>query len=141
MLLFYSNLAADCGVHAARSICPTDVQHAMKAKFEHFKAQHIGHHRAAAFVKESQARYGPRRRPVVTHEIIFLCWRSASMTNSKSRPCSIALRLYSARRFRGALFYLSEPLLARHFQESLPENVAKVLIMHELCTYSSIRLL
>jgi hypothetical protein len=46
MLLFYSNLAADCGVHAARSICPTDVQHAMKAKFEHFKAQHIGHHRA-----------------------------------------------------------------------------------------------
>src|ERR1700691_6101 len=95
----------------------------------------------SAFEKLSPARYGPLFSESAIHASSFRWCASASATNSESSPCSMTLRLYSARRLSGAL-----PISARHASGVICRKagrnaVANVRMVQELCTYSSISLL
>src|SRR5580704_15814392 len=95
----------------------------------------------SALEKASPARYGPLLSDSVIHDNSLRCCASASATNSESSPCSMTLRLYSARRLSGDLAISACQAAGAIFRKAERNAVANVRIMQELCTYSSISLL
>src|SRR5262249_10612129 len=127
--------------HARPPICDRRITVPHAGKLQKFEAQDIGNERTvgigkiiAGKIALALQRFGHPRQQ-------FLVLRIASVTNSESSPCSMTLRLYSARRSSGVLL-ISASQASRGILIKFGRNaVAKVRIMQELCTYSSISLL
>src|SRR5262252_6702312 len=86
----------------------------------------------SAMEKVSPARYWLPFSMSAIHAKSLLCCASASATNSESSPCSITLRLYSARRLRGVLLISASQASRAIFWKAGRNAVALVrLFRHE----------
>src|SRR5215470_13939058 len=84
--------------------------------------------------------YGAPSVAASMRSMSFPCWCSASTTTGASRPCVTTWRLISARFLSGALASWASISCGVRRASDARFAVAKVSVMQETCTYSSISL-